>query len=204
MGVMGIKILICPVGSICNFEQLSRYTDSEQTDIHDDYSTITVKRKQNYMDSEIVFKNTKVVLNCGNNRILTFSRKPNQDTGSLQTVDIADGTSAYRYDFDAVAYVKDGRAFALEFAKINRYNKQDDCLIEICKQLIREGYFEALEYSYNYLYQYDKAFILPYLQAASKGELGDCLDHHKNSYIKQSYMNRFPFQLENHEKRQLS
>ena len=47
----------------------------------------------------------------------------------------------------------------IELKNINSYKKEDSCLIKICEQLVREGYFEAFEYTYQYLLNYYQ--ILP-------------------------------------------
>ncbi len=184
---MGAKMLLWPIGSLDNYENISTQNHSVKKGINDIYSITAISRKLNYTESELVYKNTRVTLRYGEQPILKFSRKINQEEGRLQKISLSETDLAYRYDFDAVAYVNNGSAFAIELKNINSYKKEDRCLIKICEQLVGEGYFEAFEYTYQYLLNYDREFITPYIENYTRGNFDDSF-YQKNKYIKADYI----------------
>lgn len=60
-------------------------------------------------------------------------------------------------------------------------------MIKICEQLVGEGYFEAFEYTYQYLLNYDREFITPYIENYTRGNFDDSF-YQKNKYIKADYI----------------
>lgn len=153
-----------------------------------------ITRKASYTSSEIVFDETKVTVLYANDQLLTFvpafgNPKPWKKT-PLFLPDENPEMKACRYDFNAVAYISEEKPHALLFRQINKHTQQDENLIAIMEYLVEDGYFEAFEYSYQYLLRYDPAFILPYIEKYAKGEL-TAAEQEKNSYLNQDYMLNF-------------
>lgn len=95
---MGAKMLLWPIGSLANYENISTQNHSVKKGINDIYSITAISRKLNYTESELVYKNTRVTLRYGEQPILKFSRKINQEEGRLQKISLSETDLAYRYD----------------------------------------------------------------------------------------------------------
>lgn len=189
--IMG-KIMALPQGAINHIKTPTTTVTHMSGERH--FSTNSksrmITRKVSYAQEEAVFNETKVMVLYGNDHLLTFIPEMRRDELRKETPIPEEEThtaKAYRYGFDAVAYFSSGKPVAMNFRKINSYPKKDDTLILIMEQLIQEGYFEAFEYSYQYLLKYDKTFIHPYIKKYAKGEL-TAEEQEKNNYLKPDYI----------------
>jgi len=62
-----------------------------------------------------------------------------------------------------MVYVENGEVIIVPFEEINSLNEPNESVTRMCKVLIQEGWFEALEYSFEYLKRYDADFIETYI-----------------------------------------
>lgn len=139
---------------------------------------------------EFMYKSMNVYLYYGGQKILKFKRKDSSEIGRLYQITVPNVEQAFSFEFDAVAYVNNGVAFAIKTWDINNYAKEDSALISVLETLVSDGYFEAFEYSYKYLLKYDRDFIAPYISAYSAADLSDELSD-KNDYIRPKYIRDF-------------
>jgi len=140
-------------------------TTSFEDRVLDDYKTVEFRRKTGYgqFDSEIVYKQTKVTLMYQNKEIYSYDRMPGLGSGNLIQIDVDGIEQAYRYEFDVMVYVENGEVIIVPFEEINSLNEPNESVTRMCKVLIQEGWFEALEYSFEYLKRYDADFIETYI-----------------------------------------
>lgn len=68
----------------------------------------------------------------------------------------------------AVCYVKDGNPYVIEFKDIKK-QPRNELLIELLKQEIYEGNNVVFEYGCEYLLNFDKGFIIPYIYRYAEG-----------------------------------
>ena len=68
----------------------------------------------------------------------------------------------------AICYVQGGKPVVVYFKKLADF--EDNAIVTgVCEQLIGEGNMAVFEYGAEYLYKYDKDFILPYLERYAAG-----------------------------------
>ena len=190
------KVLALPHGTISRIQRpystVTHMSGEKHFNATDESWIIT--RKVSYSSSKIVLDETKVRIIYGNDCLLTFAPAfGNRDLWKETSIpDLKEDriTKVYRYGFNAIAYLSDEKPVVWNIHQINKHTQQDENLIAIMEYLVEDGYFEAFEYSYQYLLRYDPAFILPYMEKYAKGEL-TAAEQEKNSYLNQDYMLNF-------------
>ena len=192
---IGIKALVIPKGTLSTIS--SSYTRTEslvEKRILTQSKETEWKRKLNYTESFIVMRKSETTLTYGNDVLLRFEFELNRPKASMEKIETTQADEAYRCDFYAVAYEADGKAFAIKFDEINKYDIEDRQLISICKRLIEDGYFQAFEYSYAYLQKYDREYVNMYIEKLKNGE-ADTLFFADKADIKSKYIQQFIQQL---------
>ena len=184
-------LLTLPYG---NERQHSSYSAEAKEGIYDDYMVRRIDRINGYGSTEKVYQNTRVWIKQGNDLLLTFDRVLNRKQGRLYGFSVAGVDSAFRYEFDAVGYVKDKEPFVIRTEDIASYATKDEPLIAVCEELIREGYFEAFEYSYSYLLKYDAEFAECFVSDQEKNHW-PMMNSAKNVYLNKDYMTSVIAQL---------
>jgi len=210
--VLGIKVLILPHGTISNVNTPGRthgyisYAPGDK-DFNCNYSTVRISRRVNYDFSETVYEKKHVEILYGNEVVLRFSpdiaksepyvmldtpgeRNTLSIDGLFTLMEIPSVDKAHRYDFDALAFVSNGKPIAMRMSEINSYPEKNEALLTILKHMIAEGHFEAFEYSYQYLLTHERDFILPYIQKYAEGNLTE-EEWKMNSYIETEYIQGF-------------
>ena len=208
---IGAKILVLPQGTMASVNRQDSQVIhvSGEKDLNADYVTTILKRKTGYSGETVVYSATKVRIKYGNDVLLTYHRElASLEERSLSrtvgyseegnTITLAEdftrieieGFVASRYDFEALAYMSGDTPNAILTKKINAYGKKDETLICVLETLIEQGYFEAFEYSYQYLLRYDRDFIVPYIRKYASGDLtGE--EQGLNGYLRPRYMMDF-------------
>lgn len=189
---IAVKIVVFPTGTMryISGNSLDTITYTNEKNICYNYNTFELTRADINIQKS-VYKNTTVSFKYLNNDILKFTRKSNMNLGEFHKDDFWFGITFYRYDFDAMAYINEqGKFNALVMQDINSYSKKDDNIIVYMEYLIKQGYFEAFEYSYKYLSKYDSEFIRPYIDDTIKTTEYFC-DNSNNDYINDMYIINF-------------
>lgn len=195
--LMAVKIIVLPVGTMryVSGNALNTITYTNEKNICYNYNSFELTRAD-INNQKCVYKNTTVIFKCLNNDILKFTRKNNMKLGKFHEDDFLFGTTFYRYDFDAIAYIDEqGNFNALVMKDINNYSKKDDNIITYMEYLINQGCFEAFEYSYKYLSKYDSEFIVPYIDNTIKTTEYFC-DNTNNDNINDIYITNFLKKIE--------
>ena len=186
---IAVKIIVFPTGTMryVSGNSLDTITYANEKNICYNYNTFELTRADINIQKN-VYKNTTVSFKYLNNDILKFKRKINVNLGEFHEDNFLFGTTFYRYDFDAIAYIDEqGKFNALVIEDINSYSKKDDNIIAYMEYLIKQGYFEAFEFSYKYLSKYDSKFIVPYIDNTIKTMEYFC-DNSNNDYINDMYI----------------
>ena len=188
----GAKFCILPHGSLSAVDttSLQVIAHTQSRDIEASDATVSLLRKTGYRAEKPVYQSTTVTLSYGNTGLLTFRRTVNAGNGALHRLEIPEVEAAYRYDYDAIAYVRHGTAFALESDRIADYPYEDACLIAVCENLIQRQCFQALEFSYPYLLKYDRDFLLSYLETLRDDAMRDRY-YAYNPEIRPEYIKQF-------------
>lgn len=77
--------------------------------------------------------------------------------------------NTYLFKSQAIVYEEDGIYKAVALDELKSYER-NDTVIEVCKKMFAEGSIYAFEYVCDYLYEYDRDFILPYIERYGRGE----------------------------------
>lgn len=191
--VSRVKVLVFPQGTLSETHQVNAVTEhvSGEASFSSDFSMRELSRAVSYTEDEIVYKRTRVKLLFGNDVVLRFDRMINQEEGKLYPIEGMSVSKAFRYEFDAIAYMDGNTPKAIRTSAINGYERRDEALIQILESLIEEGYFEAFEYGYAYLLKYDEAFIQPYIYRYPEICHEIFLEDTKNSYLRPEYIEEF-------------
>ncbi|MGN1120878.1 MAG: hypothetical protein ACI4RV_00845 [Eubacteriales bacterium] len=99
----------------------------------------------------------------------SFLEEQQRPEGSLGFQKYTVGKQAvYLFGNCAICYVQDGKPVVVDFKKLADF--EDSAIVTgVCEQLIGEGNMAVFEYGTEYLYKYDKDFILPYLERYAAG-----------------------------------
>ncbi len=146
----------------------------------------TISRLTGYTSQEQVYLVNKKIITYGREPLLNFKSSSDSSKWELEWIFVNGVDEAYCYGNDAIAYLHNGKPFAIATKDINAYKTKDDCLLAICKQMVQEHNFEMLEYSYEYLGRYDKEFLKTYF---SETKLGDWY-YIQNAHIQESYIDK--------------
>ena len=188
---VAVKTVFFPEGMlISDFSSSITTSYIDEKTVACDYTELEFYRTDSGK-KKCVYEKITVNLKHFNNSILKFKSKHNTEIEDFCTDDFSDGIKYYRYGFEAVAYIRDsGECKAFLTERINGYSKMDSDLIIYMEHLIKQGYFEAFEYSYKYLLKYDKKFIAPYI--SGKRETADYFTNTTlNDYLNKKYMKSF-------------
>ena len=173
-----IKTIIAPFGTISGYHSSNGFANSENH-VDESYSFITVYKKDVNGDESIWFDKNEYCLHLDESSCLNLTLygnynyiiKDNHVVDNVYTeVQYTDDIiNAYLYRSIAIVYKEydSYNAVALDELKTYEYN---DTVIEVCRKLISEGSIYTFEYVSDYLYKYDKDFILPYIERYRMGE----------------------------------
>ena len=188
----GLKYLTMPIGSVArvNKNEFTLTQGESEFTFHADYTRWRIERLDSYYHSKRVSDVAYMRIMYGNTCLLKYSKPTFKDIyWEMEDISVADITAS-RYGFEVLAYMSGDKPNAILMKKINAYSKKDETLIRVLETLIEQSYFEAFEYSYQYLLRYDRDFIMPYIQKYANGDLtGE--EQELNGYLHPRYMTEF-------------
>ena len=156
---MGVKLLCLPHGCFKTSAVINGHSTSYVNAITVSDRCVETFRLKNYTESELVYRKYEYELKYKDRTVKHIIPEYNRDRIHMEKLDIIGTEEAWRFDFFTIAYVSDGDLFVIDFDEINGYEDKNDVLLEICKNLIDDGYFRALEYSYEYLERFDSDYL---------------------------------------------
>lgn len=154
----------------------------EQKNYDKNYKEIKIYRSDGYNEDILVYSKNIVYITYGNKVIAKFKRGNSQSIGRI----LNHGNEIFSYDTQAIMYMDDNKPICI-LSKDIITQKENQKLTKVLETLIDTGYFEFLEYSYEYMLKYEKEYLESYLKTYALGNY----DEDKNYNINREYIMNF-------------
>lgn len=157
-----------------NYQQSKKYDKNEKT--------LEIYRSNGYYEDTLVYKKSTIYITYGNK---TIAKVHNVDINSDEKIN-DHGDGIYSYGTAAIMYTENNTPVCILLQDISN-KKKNQKFTQVMEKLIDEGYFDFLEFSYDYMLKYDKEYLKPILKMYSQG----VFNKEKNKNIKREYIVEF-------------
>lgn len=172
----------CGILSRILLHQNYHVTYNSEAGFYSDYSELSVYRISPEKTEYCAYTDNRITLSYGNARIAKFRRSITDTKNTL--TEISDNLTIY--NTQALMYREQETPVVIMTADINSMTERD-ALTDALKQLIALGYFDYLEYTYDYMYRYAPDFLEDALHTYANGDYSKAL----NRNIREAYIVQF-------------
>ncbi len=174
------KALLFPSGllSKVTIDSSNTVYYNENKDFHAEHDDIKVYRINNAGIEECIYNKYVVNLFYGNQVVAEFQRDTQDESDDIIKID----ENIYIYNTHAIMYLENNKPIVVVAEKIHS-QEESQKLSESIKKLICLGYFDFLEYSYEYLLKYEPEFLREALERYSNGVYSNVQGNVKDEYI---------------------
>lgn len=178
------KAWLFPSGIISRISvnKSNSFTHSEEKRFHADHTELCVYKVSPDNNESCVYSDYRIILSYGNENIAKFGKDIANAKDTLTEID----DNLAICGTQALMYSENGAPIVIMTADIRSMSERGT-LTDTLKQLITLGYFDFLEDSYDYLYQYAPDFLEASLQQYASGEYNRAL----NENIREEYIVQF-------------
>lgn len=154
----------------------------EQKNYDKNYKVIKIYRSDGYNKDILVYSKNIVYITYENKTILKVEKDNSQSIGKI----VNHGNEIFSYDTQAIMYMDNNKPICVLSKDIVTL-KENQKLTQVLETLIGTGYFEFLEYSYEYMLKYDKNYLESFLKKYAQGNYIE----NKNYNINRTYIMEF-------------
>ena len=170
--VCGLKFLALPYNFLANTNIESRYSSTLVDSFEFEKKATSILRATSYKGRKEIYSRTHGWLNYGDDKILNIYMDYDYNGPSTEKVMIGETEVTIVCTNQAIAYLKDGKPYAVLFENVHKQGK-DTVLLETCKTLLSNGRTDCFEYIGEYVRKYDPLYLDSYIARYAHGDFTD-------------------------------
>lgn len=191
--ICGLKFLVLPQNFLKTTHMQNFASYSATPSFTDCTTFISVRRAVSYKEVREIYRKTHVKLYYDKKKMLDIYLDYEFEGNPIETWTVNNSEVKIICHNQAVAYVKNGEPYAISFSDIEKHSK-DDILLEVCKELLKEGRTDCFEYIGKYVMHFEPEFSKPYIERYKEKDFTESELQHMGD-ISPEYIARCAYQI---------